>query len=89
MLTKSGEILLHRGRGFLEIKMSKALQRVFDFMLEEGGITSLDAFVELGETRLSARIFELKKKGVNVSSETVSVQNRYGEKRSVKKYFIG
>ena len=58
-------------------------------MLEEGGITSHDAFVELGETRLSARIFELKKKGVSISSETISVQNRYGEKRSVKKYFIG
>ena len=73
----------------MEIKMSKALQRVFDFMLEESGITSLDAFVELGETRLSARIFELKKKGVNISSENISVKNRYGEKRSVKKYFIG
>jgi hypothetical protein len=45
--------------------------------------------VELGETRLSARIFELKKKGVNISSENISVKNRYGEKRSVKKYFIG
>lgn len=71
------------------LKLNTTQQRVFDFMLEEGGITSLDAFVELGETRLSARIFELKKKGVNISSETISVQNRYGEKRSVKKYFIG
>ncbi|MEE1139423.1 MAG: helix-turn-helix domain-containing protein [Acutalibacteraceae bacterium] len=73
----------------MEIKMSKSLQRVFDFMLEEGGITSLDSFVELGETRLSARIFELKKKGVNISSKNISVKNRYGEKRNVKKYFIG
>lgn len=73
----------------MEIKMSKGLKRVFDFMVEENGITSLDAFVELGETRLSARIFELKKKGVNISSENISVKNRYGEKRSVKKYFIG
>ena len=73
----------------MEIKMSRGLKRVFDFMVEEKGITSLDAFVELGETRLSARIFELKEKGVNISSENISVQNRYGEKRSVKKYFIG
>lgn len=73
----------------MEIKMSRGLKRVFDFMVEENGITSLDAFVELGESRLSARIFELKKKGVNISSETISVKNRYGEKRSVKKYFIG
>lgn len=40
----------------MEIKMSKGLKRVFDFMVEENGITSLDAFVELGESRLSARI---------------------------------
>lgn len=73
----------------MEIKMSKGLKRVFDFMVEENGITNLDAFVELGESRLSARIFELKKKGVNISSENISVKNRYGEKRSVKKYFIG
>lgn len=71
------------------LKLNTTQQRVFDFMLEEGGITSMDAFVELGETRLSARIFELKKKGVNISSENISVKNRYGEKRSVKKYFIG
>lgn len=70
------------------MEMSRGLRRVFDFMVEEGGITSLDAFVELGETRLSARIFELKKKGVNISSESVPVKNRYGEKRMVKKYRI-
>ena len=64
-------------------------QRVYDYMQTQGGITTLQANKELGETRLSARIFELKAKGVNVCDEWLNVKNRYGEKRRVKKYFIG
>lgn len=72
-----------------EIKLSKAQQRVFDYMVEFGSITTLQAFVDLGESRLSAMIFELKKKGVHISSERVEVRNRYKEKRWIKKYMIG
>lgn len=57
-------------------------------MAEFGSITTLEAFVDIGESRLSARIFELKEKGVNISAESVPVKNRYGEKRMVKKYRI-
>lgn len=71
------------------IKLSKGEQRVFDFMVDFGSITSLEAFVELGETRLSGRIFELKRKGINISSELVKVKNRYNESRIVKRYWIG
>ena len=71
-----------------EIKLSKGEQRVFDYILEFGSITSLEAFVDLGETRLSGRIYELKKKGVNIISDFKSVKNRYGESRQVKEYKI-
>lgn len=64
-------------------------QRVYDFIKEHEGITSKEANDKLGETRLSARIFELKEKGVNIQDEWLWVKNRYGEKRHVKKYFIG
>lgn len=72
-----------------EIKLSKSEQRVFDYILEFGAITSLEAFVDLGETRLSGRIYELKRKGVNIISDFKSVKNRYGENRQVKEYKIG
>lgn len=72
-----------------KIKLSKTQQRVFDYMLEFGSITSLQAFVDLGESRLSAVIFELKKKGVTISGETKSVKNRFGETRYIKEYRIG
>jgi len=72
-----------------EIKLNRTQQRVFDYLTKFGSITTLQAFVDLGESRLSARIWELKSKGVNISSETIEVKNRFKEVRHVKKYWIG
>lgn len=71
-----------------QIELSVTQQRVFDYMIDFGSITTLQAITDLGETRLSARIFELQDKGVNISSSWEEVKNRYGEKRRVKRYFI-
>lgn len=72
-----------------EIKLTKRLQRCFDYMMEFGSITSLQAFNDLGDTRLSATIFDLKKKGINIVSEDLTVKNRWGEPRRITKYRIG
>lgn len=72
-----------------EIKLSKAQKRVFDYIMEFGSITSLQAFTDLGETRLSAVVFDLKKKGIVITSRNKKVSNRYGESRIVKEYEIG
>lgn len=72
-----------------EVKLTKTEQRVFDYMSEFGSITSLQAFADLGNSRLSATIFNLKKKGIVIGGETVTVRNRFGENRYVKKYWIG
>ena len=71
-----------------EIKLTKRLQRVFDYMVDNKFITSQQAFNDLGETRLSGAIYELKKKGVHIGSEDVEVTNRYKEKRIVTRYYI-
>jgi len=63
-------------------------QRVLDYMCEFGSITSLQAFVDLGETRLSGCIYQLKKKGIGVSTSFMEVKNRYGESRRVKRYEV-
>ena len=63
-------------------------QRVYDYMQKHKGITTKEAIDHLGETRLSARIFELKHKGINIKDEWLWVHNRYGERRRIKKYFI-
>ena len=72
-----------------EIKLNTTQQRVFDYLTEFKSITSLQAFVDLGESRLSARVWELKAKNINISSEMVEVTNRFGEKRHVKRYTLG
>jgi len=71
-----------------KIELTKGEQRVFHYMLEFGSITSMQAILDLGETRLAGRIFTLKKKNVKIGSEYLSVSNRYGERRRVKKYWI-
>lgn len=72
-----------------QIQLNTTQQRVFNYMMDFGSITTLKACNDLGETRLSARIFELKAKGVHISYDWIEVQNRYKEKRRVKRYYIG
>ncbi len=74
--------------GVQKILLSVTQQRVFDYMIDFGSITTLQAITDLGETRLSARIYELQDKGVSIGSEWEEVKNRYGEKRRVKRYFV-
>ncbi len=71
-----------------EIKLNNSQQRVFDYLVNHGSITTLEAN-SFGETRISARIFELKEKGVLISDEMIKVKNRFGESRHVKRYFLG
>lgn len=48
-------------------------------------ITTYEAFTEYGATRLSAIIFELRKKHL-ITDEWVERQNRYGENVRFKRY---
>lgn len=61
--------------------------RVLDYMREYGSITSLEAFRDLGITRLSGVIFELRKI-YPINSITESSRNRYGEKTSYSRYYL-
>ncbi len=73
----------------MKLELNNSQQRVFDYIVENGSITSLEAIQKLGETRISARIFELRDKGVPIDSKYIKVENRHGESRHVKKYFFG
>lgn len=68
--------------------MGKQQERVLKYMQEFGSISSLEAFKDLGVTRLAAVIFDLKKKGVNIESKTESCQNRYGEPVRFSRYSV-
>lgn len=53
--------------------------RIVNYMKKHNGITSQDAFKDLGITRLSARIKELRELGYNISTIMIDGRNRYDE----------
>lgn len=47
----------------------KQTERILDYMKRFGGITTLDAFRDLGVARLGSRIYDLKREGYDIVSE--------------------
>ena len=62
--------------------------RIMKYIHEFGSITSLDAFRDLGITRLSARIHELRESGVEFDMTREKAKNRYGEPVSYNRYSL-
>lgn len=62
--------------------------RLMRYLTEVGSITSMDAIKELGDTRLAATVFELRRKGIDIESKTETSINRWGEKVHYSRYFL-
>lgn len=62
--------------------------QVLAYMRAHGGITSRQAYDDLGVTRLSARIANLKDRGLEIKAERVKARNRYGLPVSFNKYYV-
>lgn len=62
--------------------------KIIDYMRTHGSITQLEATRFIGSTRLSGRIYDLKKRGYNIGSEMVDGRNRDGEPVRYKKYWL-
>lgn len=54
---------------------------IIKYLKQNKSITSLEAFKLFGCTRLSGRIFDLKKQGYNIVSEMETVPTRNGTAR--------
>ena len=63
-------------------------ERIIDYMNRFGSITQVEALKDLGVMRLASRISDLKKRGHSIVAEIETVENRYGEKCYVKRYFL-
>lgn len=61
---------------------------VLDYISEFGSITILEAFRDLGITRLASRINDLSKMGYVFNRETEYGENRFGKKVHFTKYSI-
>ena len=62
--------------------------RLLGYLKKYGNITQLEALSELGIFRLASRINDLKNKGHNIIGQMVDVENRFGEKVKIKRYFL-
>ena len=60
--------------------------RLLEYLKKHKTITSLQAIRDLGNTRLSATIFELRKDGYTIDSTDIPVPNRWGTKTMVAEY---
>lgn len=64
------------------------VERIRDYMEQFGSITTLEAFRDLGVTRLASRICDLKKSGFDINRTFETRKNRYGEPVSYARYSI-
>ena len=53
--------------------------RILDHLQRNGSITTMEAYERYGITRLSGRIWDLRKAGHAITSTTTEGANRYGE----------
>ena len=61
---------------------------VLAYIIQHDSITSMEAFEHLGVTRLSAVVYNLKKKGYNIKSEPEQVKTRYGATATISRYSL-
>ena len=54
-------------------------ERIVEYMQRYGSITPMEAFADLGITKLATRIGELRRDGVKISKTPVERKNRYGK----------
>ena len=63
-------------------------QAVLQHLKDCGSITSWEAIMHYGATRLSGIIYNLKKAGYNIIATSIQVKNRYGHFTNVAKYIL-
>lgn len=63
-------------------------EKILRHMEDYGSITQAEAVSFYGCYRLGARIADLKKLGVKIRSERVTVKNRYNEPVSFSRYSL-
>lgn len=61
---------------------------IMNYLEEHGSITNLTALKELGIMQCPARIWGLKRRGVNIKTRPKYIQNRYGDSVRIVEYYI-
>ena len=61
-------------------------EMILDYISRFGSITPMEAFSDLGITKLATRISEMRKDGYTVDIEIVKSKNRFGKSVSYARY---
>lgn len=64
-------------------------ERIISYINEFGSISPMEAFADLGITKLSTRVSEMRKDGIEFNQEWEVRKNRYGEKVRYMRYSRG
>lgn len=62
--------------------------RILKYMERNQGITTMDAFMFLGVTRLASRIHEIREAGIDVRTADIKVLTRQGNLVTVTEYSL-
>jgi hypothetical protein len=61
-------------------------EAIIDYIDKFGSITPMEAFADLGITKLATRVSEMKKDGIILKHEVVKGKNRYGRPMHYMRY---
>lgn len=64
-------------------------EKVIKYMDDFGSISTMEAFMDLGITRLASRIHDLTRRGTPIIKKMESGKNRYGETVHYMRYSKG
>ena len=63
-------------------------ERILNHLEKYGSITTWESFERYGDTRLSDKIYQLKKLDYEFDEEWITTKNRYGKPVTFKKYIL-
>lgn len=87
--TTKGKLLCNRHYPQRKENQMSQHERILDYINTFGSISPMEAFNDLGITKLSTRIGEMRADGINFNQEWEIRKNRYGEKVRYMRYSRG
>ena len=63
-------------------------EQILDYLKRFNTITPMEAFADLGITKLATRVSEMRREGIEFHIETVQRKNRFGKPVRFAKYSL-
>ena len=63
-------------------------ERILNYIKMFGSISPIEAFTDLGITKLATRVSEMRKEGIEIAGEMESARNRFGDKVHYMRYSL-